>query len=649
MKRNTRLPGAALAVLAAIGLALVTGGCSHSAGPQNAPPGEAPRNVEAKKPDYSPYPEQHFPKHVFWGVAHVHTGYSFDSGMFGVTTTPDDLFRVATGGEVVLDNGQRFKQDRPLDWVSITDHAEYMGISDQLRAGSPELLATPQGKRWYEMSKESPQKGVEATIEAVISMQSGKPVFDASKLTASAWAHATASAEKWNQPGFFTTLHGFEWTCAPGGNNLHRTVVFRDNADRVNQIVPFSTFDSQDPAELWKYMDAYAKKTGGQVLAIPHNGNLSNGQMYTAETFEGKPMDRVYAEARVSHEPLLEATQIKGDGETHAYLSPNDEFANFEKWWDVNVQKMEPAAKSALRANYVRSALELGLELQATLGANPYKAGLIGGNDAHIGVVTTREDNFFGEFANGLPSPDRWKTPLMMKNNDPKNGPLVSVWGEQAAGLGGVWARENTREGIWDALKRKEVYATTGDRPIIRVFAGWDFAPADIDRADFAANGYAHGVPMGGDLSKAPTGKRPVFMVQALRDPDGPNLDRVQIIKGWLGKDGKAQERIFDVAVSGGRKIDADGRCKTLVGSTVDVPNATYTNTIGAATLSAYWSDPAFDASQLAFYYVRVIQIPSPRWTAYDQKRYGIKMPDNVPMTVTDRAYTSPIWYSPGE
>ena len=251
--------------------------------------------------------------------------------MFGVTLTPDDLFRVATGGEVVMDNGQRFKQDRPLDWVSITDHAEYIGISDQIRAGSPELLANPQGKRWYEMSQKGPQEGVKAAIEAVVSMQSGKPVFDASKLVGAAWAHATAAAEKWNKPGVFTTLHGFEWTCAPGGNNLHRTVIFRDGADRVSQVIPFSTFDSQDPAALWKYMDAYAKKTGGQVLAIPHNGNLSNGIMYTAETFDGKPMDRAYAEARASHEPLLEATQIKGDSETHPYLSPDDEFADFER------------------------------------------------------------------------------------------------------------------------------------------------------------------------------------------------------------------------------------------------------------------------------------------------------------------------------
>jgi hypothetical protein len=600
---------------------------------------------------YSPNVGQTYPNRVYWGVAHVHTSYSFDAGMFGTTLTPDDLFKVATGGEVVMDNGVRFKQDRPLDWVAITDHAEYMGISDQLRTGDPALLAIPRGKRWYDMSRAGVQEAARAGIEAVVSTQSGKPVFDASKITGGAWAHATEAAEKWNQPGVFTTLHGFEWTSMPGGANLHRTVIFRDGAERVNQVVPFSAFDSQDPAELWKYMDAYTKKTGGQVLAIPHNGNLSGGLMYTAETYDGKPMDRAYAESRASHEPLQEATQIKGDSETHPALSLNDEFANFERW-DINFGKLEPLDlkdKKLLEGSYVRSALKLGLELDAKLGANPYKSGLIGGNDAHIGVVTQREDNFFGELPNGLPSPDRWKAPLGFIHNDPKQGVLISVWSEQAAGLGGVWARENTREGIWDALKRKEVYATTGDRPIVRVFAGWDFAQADLERSDFAANGYDHGVPMGGDLPPASAGKAPVFMVHALRDPNGPNLDRIQIIKGWLGEDGKAQERIFDVAVSGGRKIGPDGRCKTLVGSTVNVADASYTNTIGAPTLSAYWKDPAFDATQLAFYYVRVIQIPSPRWTAYDQKRYGIKMADNVPMTVTDRAYTSPIWYTPAK
>jgi hypothetical protein len=647
VKRDKQIHHAVLGCVAIIGLSLAVGGFSYTAHGQEAQNATGAK-MAANKTGYSPFVDQTFPNRVYWGVAHVHTGYSFDSGMFGITLSPDDLFRVASGGEAVLDNGMRFKQDRPLDWVSITDHAEYLGISDELRAGSPDLLANPQGKRWYEMYKQGPAEGTKAAIEAVVSMQSGKPVFNSDKLMTTAWTHATAAAERWNHPGVFTTLHGFEWTSAPGANNLHRTVIFRDNADQVNQVLPFSTFDSQDPADLWKYMDAYEKKTGGQVLAIPHNGNLSNGMMYTAETFDGRPMDRAYAAARASHEPLLEATQIKGDSETHPFLSPNDEFADFEKW-DINFGNMTKSDNSVLHNNYVRSALKLGLEMDGKLGANPYKAGMIGGNDAHVGIVTQREDNFVGEFANGLPSPDRWKTPLAMVGNDPSKGPLVSVWNEQAAGLGGVWARENTREGIWDALKRKEVYATTGDRPVVRLFAGWDFVPADLDRPgpDFAANGYAHGVPMGGDLRNAPAGKRPVFMVYALRDPEGPNLDRIQIVKGWLGKDGKTQERIFDVAVSDGRRIGPDGRCNTPVGNTVDVPNATYTNTIGAPQLSAYWQDPVFDSAERAFYYVRVIQIPSPRWTAYDQKRFGIKMPDYVPMTVTDRAYTSPVWYSP--
>ena len=568
--------------------------------------------------------------------------------MFGITLTPDDLFRVAAGGEVVMDNGQRFKQDRPLDWVSITDHAEYMGIADQIRQGSPDLLANPQGKRWYEMSQISPQEGVKAAIEAVISMQTGKPVFDASKLTATAWAHATAAAEKWNQPGVFTTLHGFEWTCAPGGNNLHRTVIFRDDAAHVNQVLPFSTFDSQDPADLWKYMDNYAKKTSGQVLAIPHNGNLSGGMMYNAETFDGKPMDKAYAEARLNHEPLFEATQIKGDGETTPYLSPNDEFANFERW-DINFKTLSPAPESVLQGNYVRSALRLGLELEAKLGANPYKAGMIGGNDAHVGVVTTREDNFFGEFGNGLPSPDRWKTPLAMINNDPKKGPLVSVWNESAAGLGGVWARENTREAIWDALKRKEVYATTGDRPIVRVFAGWDFVAADLNRTDFAANGYAHGVPMGGDLSQARAASNPPSwsMRCAIRTAPTSTASRSSRAGSAMTARRRSASTMWRCLADGRSARTAAARLPWATPWTW--PTRPTQTPSARPRLSAYWKDPEFDAKQRAFYYVRVIQIPSPRWTAYDCKRFGIKMPDNVPMTVTDRAYTSPIWYTPAK
>ncbi len=572
MQRNATLRHcAAVRVAAAIGFALAIGGFSAATDAADALGNE----VAPPKVAYSPYADQQFPSRVFWGVAHIHTGYSFDAGMFGITLTPEELFKAARGDVVVVDNGQRFKLNRPLDWLAITDHAEYMGVAGEIHTASPACLANPTCKGWYDAYKTSPAEGTKAAIAAVVGMGTGKAEFDARSLVTTAWAHATAAAERWNQPGVFTTLHGFEWTSAPGGKNLHRTVIFRDNADRVTQVVPFSVFDSQDPADLWKYMDAYATKTGGSVLAIPHNPNLSAGIMFTAETYEGKPMDRAYAEARIGHEPLMEVTQVKGDSETHPFLSPTDEFADFERTWTVDFGAKAPDPNTALAGSHARSALKLGLELDAKLGANPYQFGMIGGSDNHTGVISEREDNFFGEFANGLPSPERWKTPLLATND---GKPLVSVWNEQAAGLGGVWARENTREAIWDALKRKEVYATTGDRPTVRVFAGWDFAPADLDRSDFAANGYAHGVPMGGNLVKAPApGKPPAFLVYAMRDPEGPNLDRLQIIKGWLDKDGNSQERVFDVAVSGGRKIDRDGRCKTSVGNTVDVANASYT------------------------------------------------------------------------
>ncbi len=346
MKRSPRSLDARFSGLVAIGFWLVAAGVPHVAAAQTTPPGETARKpIEAKKPDYSPYPDQSFPDRVYWGVAHVHTGYSFDAGMFGITLTPEDLLKVARGGEAVVDNGQRFKLDRPLDWIAITDHAEYMGVADEIRAGSPECVADPTCKEWYDAFKTSPAAGTKAAIAAVVAMGTGKAEFDASKLVAKAWAHAMAAAEKWNEPGLFTALHGFEWTSAPGGKNLHRTVIFRDGADRVKQIVPFLHVRQPGSGGPLKYMDAYATKTGGSVLAIPHNPNLSVGIMFTAETFEGKPMDRAYAEARISHEPLMEVTQVKGDSETHPFLSPTDEFADFERFWTVDFGAQDEGAE----------------------------------------------------------------------------------------------------------------------------------------------------------------------------------------------------------------------------------------------------------------------------------------------------------------
>jgi hypothetical protein len=420
--------------------------------------------------------------------------------------------------------------------------------------------------------------------------------------------------------------------------------VFRDAADKAGQIVPFSLFDSQDPEDLWKFLAKYEEKTGGQAIAIPHNGNLSNGLMFNDRRFSGKPMDKAYAEARVRWEPIIEVSQIKGDGETHPFLSPDDEFADYETWDTSNIDGSAPKENKMLQYEYMRSALKLGIKLARDLGANPYQVGITAATDAHTALATTREENYFGKYAQTEPSPERHNREVIPAD-DPEFRVMTSQ--EVASGLTAVWARENTREALFDAMKRKEVYATTGTRMTVRVFGGWDFEADEVVRPDFIPQGYRRGVPMGGTLTDLPADTTPRFMIRALRDPDGANLDRVQIIKGWLDRAGEVHERIYDVAVSDGRAINRKGRCEIPVGNTVDVENATYTNTIGDAALAAHWEDPNFNLNEPAFYYVWVLEIPTPRWTTYDAAFFGIDRPDNVPATIQDRAYTSPIWYTP--
>jgi hypothetical protein len=610
---------------------------------QDAGTPDKDRVVKQPKP-YSPYVDQHFPQRVLFGDTHFHSALSVDSGLIGNTLDLETAIRFARGEEVRTNGGQRAKLIRPLDFLVLSDHAEYLGIADLLNKADPALLATKVGRGWYEAM----QKGGDAAWTVAVAMlddfSSGKPKFDDPKVKRSVWDRVVDTASKYNAPGAFTVLNGYEWSSSPDGDNLHRVVVFRDGPDRVKQILPFSAFQSSDPEKLWAFMADYEKKTGGSVMSIPHNGNVSNGAMY-AETVNGKKMSRDYAERRARWEPLMEATQEKGDGETHPALSPDDEFADFERWDTVNARGI-PKTRDMLPYEYARSALKIGIRLEDKLGANPFKFGMIGSTDSHSSLSTTREDNYFGKLPNEEPSAKRWGEVFL---RDRENNPVLYAWQLGASGRIGVWARENTREEIFDAMRRKEVYATSGSRLLVRVFGGWDFQPDDVVRPDFARRGYAGGVPMGGDLTNGPAGKAPTFMIRALRDPDGANLDRVQVIKGWLDKDGKTQERIHDVAVSDGRKIDANGRCKTPVGSTVDVADASYTNTIGDALLTAFWKDPAFDPKQRAFYYVRVIEIPKPRWTAHDAKFFKVEMPKEVPMTVQDRAYTSPIWYTPGK
>jgi hypothetical protein len=600
------------------------------------------QKVEQPKP-YSPYVDQHYPQRVFFGDTHHHSSYSVDSGLIGNRLGPDVSFQFARGDEVVSNSGQRARLNRPLDFLVVSDHAEYLGIADLLNTGNPELLATEAGQEWYALMKEGGEKAWVAVVAMMDDFQSGKPRYRDSNVERSVWDRVVDIASEYNQPGTFTAFNGYEYTAIDAGANLHRVVIFRDGPDRVKQIIPFGAFDSQDPEDLWAFMARYEEKTGGRILAIPHNPNVSNGLLF-AETVNDKAMTRDYAERRARWEPLMEVTQAKGTSEAHPFLSPEDEFADFEIW-DQGDTYGNPKEEWMLQYEYARSALQVGIRLENKLGVNPFKFGMIGSTDNHVSMSTSREDNYFGKLPHLEPNAKRTKE-VFLRNKETGEIAIMS-WQQGASGLAAVWAHENTRESLFDAMARKEVYATTGSRITVRVFAGWDFEADEVETQHFAREGYKRGVPMGGDLRNAPSGKAPTFMVRALRDPDNANLDRIQIIKGWLDKDGKTHERIYDVAVSDERTIGSDGRCTTPVGNTVDVADASYTNTIGDPLLTAYWKDPDFDPGQSAFYYVRVIEIPKPRWTAYDAKFFNVDMPKEIPMTVQDRAYTSPIWYTP--
>ena len=611
----------------------------------------APENLEQTlpKPPYSPYVDRDFPTRPFFGDTHLHTALSMDAGAFGARLSPRDAYRFARGEQITSNTGQPVKLSRPLDFLVVTDHSDNMGFFPDLFAGKPDLLADPTGRKWYDMIKSG--KGAEAAIEIIVAFSHGTFPKDLMYLPGtrayrSAWQDTIAAAEHFNDPGRFTAFIGYEWTSNTGGNNLHRNVVFRDNGDKASQVEPFTVyppFGSDNPVELWKWMDAYEKKTGGSVLAIGHNGNLSNGLMFPVVEAFGKGLDREYAEQRAKWERLYEATQTKGTGESHPLLSPNDEFAAFEIWDKGNLDGSVAKKPEMLEFEYVRSAYKNGLKLERQLGTNPYKFGLVSGSDAHTGLTAMEEDSFFGKTVPQEPSPRRIGSTFI---DNQATGVKVMDWEVGSSGYAAVWAKENTRTSIWDAMQRKETYSTTGSRMIVRFFGGWDFEAKDADNRLPAQIGYSKGVPMGGDLQAAPAGKAPTFLVAALKDPVGANLDRYQIVKGWLDKDSNVHEKVYDVVWSGDRKPGADGKLPS-VGSTVDVANAAWTNTIGAPELIAVWTDPDFDPSRPSFYYGRVIEIPTPRWTAYDAKRYGVTPLPGTAMTVTERAYTSPIWYSP--
>jgi len=607
--------------------------------------------VHPSKPPYSPYAGRDFPTRPYFGDTHLHTSFSMDAGAFGARLGPREAYRFARGEQVTSSTGQPVKLSRPLDFLVVADHSDNMGFFPDLFAGKPEVLADPTGRKWYDMIQSG--NGADAAIDIIVQFSHGTfpkdlMYFPGTAGYRGAWKATIDAAEEFNAPGQFTAFIGYEWTSNTGGNNLHRNVIYRDGGDKASQTDPFTVYPpygSDNPANLWKWMQAYEEKTGGRVLAIAHNGNLSNGIMFPMVESFGQPVDSSYAETRARWERLYEVTQTKGTGEAHPVLSPTDEFASFEIWDKGNLDGSVPKTREMLEFEYARSALKNGLKLEQSLGTNPHKFGLVGSSDAHNGLSALSEENFFGKTVPQEPSPERM-TKAFVDNK--QSGVKIMDWEVSASGYAAVWATDNTREAIWDAMQRRETYATTGPRMAVRFFGGWDFAPGDAHNRLPAAIGYTKGVPMGGDLRKPPDGKSPSFLVAALKDPIGANLDRIQVVKGWMDASGGLQEKVYDVAWGDAekRRLGRDGKLPA-VGNTVDVDNASWSNTIGDPELIAVWKDPDFDPAERAFYYARVIEIPTPRWTAYDAKYFGIKAPAGTTMVLQERAYTSPIWYTP--
>ena len=590
-----------------------------------------------------------YPERVYWGDTHLHTDNSIDAFGFGARLGPEDALRFARGEKVTSSTGVPAQLERPLDFLVIADHSDGLGATRRLYDAPRMLIRDETLLRWHDMMHESPQASQHAVAELITAAANGslpaalRDPANQAKATEEIWQRHLQTIDRFNEPGKFTALGGFEYTLMPDGNNLHRVVLFRDGSAKTSQVRPFPGLGGHVD-ELWDYMDAYEKKTGGHVLAIPHNGNVSNGLMWELTMPGGGPMTAEYARRRAAHEPVVEATQIKGDSEAHKFLSPNDEFASFGvAGWELgNLPLTRRSTPDMFGGNYVREALKRGLTIEARTGVNPYRFGLLGSTDSHTGLATADENNFFGKHTGNEPSPKRVMSPQNLGTEQGRFG-----YHYLAGGYAGVWAKANTRAEIFDALKRREVYATTGPRMTVRMFGGFDFSPEDFVGQGWVRTGYQRGVPMGGELADG--GQAPVFMIEALKDPIGANLDRVQVIKGWVDAGGVSHEKVFDVVWSDAAKRPMSGGKVPAVGDTVDRAKASYTNSIGAKQLRALWRDPEYRSGQSAFYYVRVIEIPTPRWVLFDALRYHLTLsPDAMKDAVAqERAYSSPIWLIP--
>jgi hypothetical protein len=604
--------------------------------------------VRSSKKSAKQVRETAYPERVYWGDTHLHTSNSIDAFGFGVRLGPEDALRFAIGEQVTSTMGIKAKLSRPLDFLVIADHSDGLGATRRLFEAPRFLIRDPDLRRWHDMMHEGPEGSQRMTAELIDRATNGTLPAAMSDPEAAAdgnrkiWKENTSIVERYNDPGKFTAFMGFEYTLTPRGDNLHRVVMFRDGKDKADQILPIGSVQPDAHVEeLWDFMDAYEKATGGRALAIPHNSNVSNGLMFELTGPDGGPMTAAYARRRAAHEPIVEVTQIKGDSEAHPFLSPNDEFAGFGvKGWELgNLPNSSPKQPSMFAGEYVREALKRGLAIEAKTGVNPYKFGMIGSTDSHTALATGDEDNFFGKHTGNEPQKGR-----VMESQNIGSSAGRFGWHYLAGGYAAVWATANTRAAIFDAMIRREVYATTGPRMTVRLFGGWDFSADDFKR-DWVKAGYARGVPMGGDMK--PGKGVPHFIVSALKDPMGANLDRVQIIKGWTTAAGQQVEKVFDVVWSSPETRRRAGGTLTPVGDTVDVATASYRNSIGAAQLQTVWSDPEFDPALRAFYYVRVLEIPTPRWVAYDAVRFKYVLAPDVEAKAQERAYTSPIWYTP--
>jgi hypothetical protein len=605
-------------------------------------------------------------RQLYWGDTHLHTSYSPDAFLMqNRSATPDTAYQYAKGLPVVHPlHRARVQIGTPLDFLVVSDHAEFMGVVPKIIQGDPLVTSTPTGKRYAKLAAAGQAMAVFSELIAQVNgVVPVNPELNSPEINTAVWGEIMDAADRHNDPGRFTAFMGWEWSSTPGGANLHRVVLMRDGRDIGEQFLPYSSLESDQPEDLWAWLDETSERTGGDFIAIPHNSNISVGQMFPLQDSAGAVLTPGYAKARMRWEPIVEVTQIKGDSETHPNLSPTDEFADYETYdhliavegaetevvfSDGFLAELSDTDREYVVANperieqmgdYVRSALLRGLAVEDRIGANPYRFGLIGSTDSHTGLASAEENNFHGKMAID-------STP---ENKDEEIIPGTRGWDMGAAGLVAVWAEENTRASLFDAMQRKEVYATSGPRIGLRFFGGWDFSGADLEGADLAVAGYGRGVAMGGELGAGPEGTAPSFLVMATRDPADANLDRVQVIKGWLDDDGMTREKIYNLAWSGDRHPDRDGTLPP-VGNTVDLATGSYSNSIGAPELVAAWADPDFDPERPAFYYVRVLQIPTPRHTLLDAIALGKEPADTGhPATIQDRAYSSPIWYNPPE